>query len=204
MTTYLLFRHGNNDAVGKWFAGRSPGVHLNDEGRLQAESIAHRFASAPIRAIYSSPLERAMETAAPLAARINIPVETDERLIEAGVGDWTRRSFAELNDDANWVRFNKFRSSSAAPNGELAIDMQARMVRFLEDCRLRHPGETIALFSHADVIKAALLLYCGIPIDFTNRLQVYPGSVSVITIDEESAQVLRINDTGLPFDFRRE
>jgi probable phosphoglycerate mutase len=201
MTTYLLFRHGNNDAVGNWFAGRSPGVHLNEEGRRQAARIAERFGSSPIKAIYSSPLERAIETASPLAERLGVPVQTHDGLIEVGAGDWTRRRFDEMSGDEHWTRFNALRSSTRAPNGELALETQARMVDCMEEWRVKHPGETIALFSHADVIKAALLLYAGIPLDFINRFAVFPAAVSVITLDEANAQVLRINDTGLAFDF---
>lgn len=201
MTTYLLFRHGDNDAVGKWFAGRSPGVHLNEEGRQQAARIAERFGSCAIDAIYSSPLERAMETATPLAERLGVPVQTHDGLIEVAVGDWTRRTFDELAGDENWMRFNSLRSSTRAPNGELMLEIQARMVQCIEEWRVKHDNETIALFSHADVIKAALLLYAGIPLDFINRLEIYPGSVSVVTLHEASARVLRVNDTGLAFDF---
>jgi probable phosphoglycerate mutase len=201
MTTYLLFRHGNNDAVGNWFAGRTPGVHLNQEGREQAARIADRFGSSAIAAIYSSPLERAVETAMPLAQKLGLPVKTHDGLIEVGVGSWTGKTFNDLAGDPRWARFNTLRSSTRAPNGELMVEIQARMVDCMEQWRIAHPGQTIALFSHADVIKAALLLYAGMPIDFTNRLQVYPGSVSVLTIDDTSAQVLRLNDTGLAFDF---
>ena len=201
MTTYLLFRHGNNDAVGNWFAGRTPGVHLNQEGRAQAERIADRFASAPIKAIYSSPLERAMETATPLAARLGLPVQAHEGLIEVGCGDWTRRRFDEMAEDQRWVRFNTLRSATRPPNGELGLETQVRMVDCMDQLRTKHPGDTIALFSHADVIKGALLLYAGIPLDFINRIAIYPASVSVVTLDDANAQVLRINDTGQAFDF---
>jgi probable phosphomutase (TIGR03848 family) len=195
-TTFLLIRHGDNDYVGRAFAGRMPGVHLNGAGRAQAIALADRLQHAGLRAIYSSPLERATETVAPLAQRLGLGVTTRERLIEIGTGDWTGAVFAELDSDPMWGRFNRFRSSTQAPAGELMTEVQTRMTVEMEELRKRHPGESVALVSHADVIRFTIAHYAGIPIDLAHRLDIRPASVSIIVLDEYGATVVRLNDDG--------
>jgi len=74
MTLLLLIRHADNDERKIRLVGRMPGVHLNQQGREQAEQLARLLAKMPIQAVFSSPLERAMETAQPLAEALNLPV----------------------------------------------------------------------------------------------------------------------------------
>jgi probable phosphomutase (TIGR03848 family) len=195
-TTFLLIRHGDNDYVGRAFAGRMPGVHLNDAGRAQAVALADRLQHAGIRAIYSSPLDRATETVAPLADRLHLPVTVRERLIEIGTGDWTGAVFAELDSDPLWRRFNQFRSSTHAPGGELMTEVQTRMTLEMEELRRHHAGETIALVSHADVIRFTVAHYAGIPVDLAHRLDIRPASVSIVALDQQGATIVRLNDDG--------
>jgi probable phosphoglycerate mutase len=157
VTTFLLIRHGANDFIGHTLVGRRPGVHLNAEGRAQAESLVPRLAGMPIRALYSSPLERAQETAAPLAERLGLPVQTLNDIIEIDPGDWAGRTIDELRDDPVWDAYNAYRCGNRCPNGELVIELQARVVTALERLRHEHDGEVVALFSHADPIKAAVM-----------------------------------------------
>jgi probable phosphoglycerate mutase len=178
--------------------GRLAGINLNDAGRAQAEKLAERLREVPIAAIYSSPLERTVQTAQPLASRISKSVVTRERLIEIEIGEWSGLTFEQLDKDPLWRRFNKFRSSTRAPGGELMLDVQSRITDEMEDLRGRHEGQTVALFSHADVIKAAVAHYAGIPLDLFHRIQIDPASVSVIGLGFEEPRVLRLNDTGDP------
>jgi probable phosphoglycerate mutase len=89
MTTFLLIRHGANDLVGKVLAGRTPGVHLNDPGRRQAEGLALRLANAGVQGVFSSPRERCRETAEPLARRLGLKVQIAGELQEIDHGAWT-------------------------------------------------------------------------------------------------------------------
>ena len=104
MTTFLLVRHGETDAVGKTIVGRMPGVHLNATGRAHARRLAQRLSRLPIRAIYSSPLERALETAEPLARARNLRIQTCEAANELNFGEWTGKTFAELDSLPEWRR----------------------------------------------------------------------------------------------------
>jgi probable phosphoglycerate mutase len=194
MTTYLLIRHGTTAWVDKAVAGDTPGVHLCDEGRRQANGLADRLCQIPIAAIYSSPLERAVESAEPLAARLALTISTHPRLTEIGFGHWSGKQFSELEGDPLWARFNRFRSSTRPPGGELMTEVQARIVDEMEQLRVEHPDKIAALFSHGDVIRAAVAFYSGIPLDLMHRLEISPASVSVITLADWGPQVLGINN----------
>ena len=198
MTTFWLIRHAETDAIGNFLAGRLPGVHLNATGRRQAERLAVRLAPAPFSAIYSSPLERAAETAEPLARAKKLQVQPCEAANEIDFGDWTGKSFHALEPVPEWRRFNQLRSSAAIPGGELMLRVQTRMVGELECIRRRHPGRQVALFGHGDPIKAALAHYAGIPLDLFHRIEISPASVSVLALDEWGPRILRLNDTGEP------
>lgn len=192
-TTILLIRHGVNPKVGKGLTGWLPGVSLNDEGRRQAEQVGEYLAEADLAAIYSSPLERTLETAEPLARRKGMEIVRNPDFGEVRFGDWQGKSFPEIELDPRWERFNSFRSGPRAPNGESMLDTQARMVRGLFDLAARHSGETVAVFSHADAIKCAVMHFLGIPIDFHLRLEILPASITTIVLSENSALVRSIN-----------
>jgi probable phosphomutase (TIGR03848 family) len=197
MTTFLLIRHATNDWVGKSLAGDTRDVHLNAEGREQAVRLAERLRGVRIDRICSSPLERAMETAEPLASERRLEVHARTRLTEIGLGQWNGREIAGLEDDALWRRFNAFRSSTRPPGGELMTEVQSRLADEMEELRQSHADGAIALFSHADVIKCAVAFYAGIPIDLMHRLEIGPASVTVITLAESGARLLTVNDTGM-------
>jgi probable phosphoglycerate mutase len=196
LTTILLIRHGETDAVGKWLAGWSRGVGLNEAGRRQAERLAERLSAGPVDAIYSSPLERAWETAGFLARRLGIPVRECEELREVDFGEWTGRKLEDLEQDPLWLRFTEWRAVTRAPGGETMLESQARVVRGIERMGREHPGRTVAAFSHSDIIKAALAHFAAIPIDLCRRIEISPASVTVLALDGEFPRLLRVNDTG--------
>jgi probable phosphomutase (TIGR03848 family) len=196
MTTFLLIRHAMNPYVGRALAGHKPGVHLDEQGRAQAQELSHRLRDTRIDALYSSPLERALETAEPLAIARGLTVHHRPRLIEIGLGEWTGHEFAEIDDQPHWRRFNSFRSSTRIPGGELMTEVQTRIVDEMEELRRHHPDGAVALFSHADVIKCAVMFYAGAPIDFMHRFEISPASVSIIKLADWGAQLHTVNDTG--------
>jgi probable phosphoglycerate mutase len=195
MTTFLLIRHGDNDYLVHTLVGWMPGIHLNARGRGQAEWLAERLLPTGVRAIYSSPLERAVETAEPLARRLGIETRILEELGEVRLGEWTGRSFEELRSDPRWRRFNSFRTGGRIPGGETMLEIQQRMAAALELMRNEHPDGTVAVVSHGDPIRAILCHYLGVPLDLIHRLEAAPASVSVVKLGDEWAQVLRINVT---------
>src|SRR5256885_1002765 len=194
MTTFYLIRHASNDYLtDKKIAGWLPAVHLNEKGRKEAERIASKLAAEPIRAIYSSPLERATQTAEPLARKLDLKVQLTEGLGEIKFGDWTDQSFKQLDQDPRWARWNSFRSGTQAPKGDLMIEAQSRIVREMLLLRDKHPNEAIALVSHGDIIKAAIAYFAGIPLDLFLRIDIAPASLSIIAVDEDGPRILRVN-----------
>lgn len=193
MTTFYLIRHGSNDMLPRGLAGRLPGIHLNEQGRTEAERVAERLKDKPIRHIFCSPLERARETAEPLARALNLPVQISEAILEVDFGEWQGADLVTLRADERWARWIKFRSGLPLPRGELMINIQARVVSEMVRLRDQFPGEHLALVSHGDPIRAALCHWLGMPLDYMVRFEVAPGSVSVVALDDEQPRVLGVN-----------
>src|SRR3954451_11760821 len=160
MTRLYFIRRGENDfALRGAIAGRQAGVHLNATGRAQAERLADGLNEEGIGRIFSSPVERCRKTAEPLARRTGIKIDPADELLEIEFGDWTGQTFAELDKCETWHRYNHFRSGTRTPGGELMLETQARVVGFVQDLCEQAPESRIALFTHGDVIRSALLYH---------------------------------------------
>ena len=197
MTTVLLVRHGQTPSTGKILPGRTKGLHLADAGRDQAERAASRIAElSRVDAIYASPLERARETAAPVAAATGVPVKVDKGLIECDFGEWTGASLRRLMRKREWVTVQRSPSTFRFPGGESFTEMQHRIVTTLERLRDAHPGGTIVCVSHADPIKAALAHALGSHLDQFQRLVIGTCSISAVAWSTYGPVVLAVNSTG--------
>lgn len=196
MTRFLLIRHATTDANGVRLAGRMAGVHLNRLGRRQAQRLAERLARENIAAIYSSPLERAMETAEPMGRLLGREVVLRENLIEIEFGEWTNRTFEELASQTGFARFNDFRSCAPIPGGEFMLPAQTRMIGELAELRSRHPDEAVVVVGHGDMIRSAIAYYAGISLDMFQRIEISPASISVVDIDQAAVRIVSLNDTG--------
>ena len=195
MSLFYLIRHGVISTIGHSIAGRAPGVHLTEEGRRQAGRLADRLGRESIARIYSSPLQRARETAEPIARRLGLQTAIAEEIAELDFGQWTGRTMDELEHSPQWKLYNTFRSGTQMPGGEWMIQVQSRAVLFLQQLRDQFPDEQIAVVSHGDVIRAVLLYYLGVPLDFILRLEISPGSVSVLRLEQYGPQILMVNAT---------
>jgi probable phosphoglycerate mutase len=194
MTTVLLVRHAMCDPVGKYIAGRAPGVSLNEEGRRQAERLGIALSERlNIAAVYSSPLERAWETARVIADRLDLEVQLSAAFEEIDFGEWTEKAFEELDRDPDWRLFNAYRSVTRVPGGELMLEVQARAVAELARIRARHMGATVVVVTHGDIVRAIIAYHAGIPLDLFQRLQIDPASVSTLELADDSARILQLN-----------
>lgn len=198
-TTLILLRHATTPATGKRLGGWTPGVHLDPAGVAQAQAAARRLAALPVRAIYSSPLERTRETAAHVARVHGLRVRTDRGIGEVDYGDWTDHSLAQLRRRALWSVIQATPSRVTFPGGESIRAAQARAVEATERIALAHPGETVVAVSHADIIKAVVAHHIGQPLDHFQRLVISPASSTIILLPEGAAPVLlNLNDTSDP------
>lgn len=199
MTLIYLIRHGENEYVGKGkLAGWLPGVHLNDKGVAQAKALVDHFAKIPLQAIYSSPLERTVETASPLADAKGLEIVEREGLGEIRYGSWEGRSLKALRKRNLWPIIQSTPSLARFPDGESFVEAQDRVVSEIEFLRSRHKGKkgSFACVSHADVIKLILAHYIGLHIDLFQRLSVSPASISALHIDP-GIHLLTLNDTSV-------
>lgn len=203
MPLLLLIRHGENDLSKRGIlAGRLPRVHLNERGREQAQGLAQSLARAPIKAIYSSPLERALETAEPIAKACRLTIQRAPGLIETNVGRWQGRSVRRLALTRHWRVVQQAPSRAVHPGGESIVQVQTRVVTALDAiCAQHKPRDLIACVFHADPIKLAIAHYIGLPLDRFQRLACDAGSVSLLAIGERSAQLIWSNRQA-PFDLR--
>jgi probable phosphoglycerate mutase len=193
-TTLMLLRHAAHDAVNRQLCGRAPGICLSEPGRQQARRLAERLAQEPLRAIHSSPLERARETAGIIAQRIGLLPVIDDDLTEIDFGDWAGRSFVELRDDPLWARWNMARGATRAPSGETMREVQRRAIAALGRICDVHPGGRVAVVSHGDVIKAALMHWLAMPLDAYARFEILPASISTVVLWPGGGKVQAMNE----------
>jgi broad specificity phosphatase PhoE len=195
MTTFLLIRHGENDFLKKnKMPGRLPGIHLNERGCEQAEELARALNQLPIKAVYSSPLERAIETANPLARSLGLEIQICPELTDIDVGDWEGRSWKMLGRTRIWKAIQITPSKFQFPGGESFAQAQERIVQTLDVIIEAHPtDELIAIFFHSDPIKLAVAHYLGLSLDSFQRLAAFTGSVTLLKLDGASIKLLGLN-----------
>jgi probable phosphoglycerate mutase len=194
MATFFLVRHAAHDLVGKSLVGRAGGVGLSSEGREQAERLAERLAGERLSSVQSSPRERALQTAEPVAVRSALPVETIAALDEIHMGEWTGKTFAELDADPRWHAWNDARDCACCPQGESMQGVRQRIVEHLDGIVARGDSR-VAIVSHADVIKAAVLHYLGLSLNAVHRLEIAPASISVLVLGAWGSKLLKLNET---------
>lgn len=197
MTYLFLIRHGENEWVetGK-LAGRTPGVHLNENGHQQSAALAERLAGQPISAIYSSPLVRCVETAQPLAEKLGLVVLEEPGLLEVDYGEWRGGELKELSKKPEWQLVQVYPSGFRFPGGETLREVQSRVVGTLERIRQEHEGQAVALFAHGDILRTTLAWYLGAPLDLFQRIVISTASVSVIGFHHFGPRILLVNETG--------
>jgi probable phosphomutase (TIGR03848 family) len=197
MTRLLLIRHGANDAQEKdVLIGWTPGVHLNRVGRAQAQALAQRLASIEMAAVYASPLERTLATAEAVAAPHGLPVVAREGLGEVRIGRWTGQPLEKLRKRRLWRKVQFVPSAMRFPGGESFREVQARAVAELERICTEHPKQTVAIVSHADVIKAVVAYTIGLHLDLFQRLVIAPASLTVLELGDLVPRLLCLNDIG--------
>ncbi len=180
-TLFVLVRHGQTPTTGKVLPGRAPGLHLADTGRTQAQAAADRIAAlGRVDAVYSSPLERARETAAPIGTVRGLKVHVDRGLQECDFGDWTGTELKKLMKLPEWNTVQRAPSTFRFPGGESFTEMQSRMVTTLDRLRATHDGGVVVCVSHADTIKAAVAHAMGTHIDLFQRIVISPCSITAI------------------------
>jgi probable phosphomutase (TIGR03848 family) len=203
MAILLLIRHGENDYVGRRLVGRTPGVHLNEAGRKHAQELAEALCHAPIKGLYSSPLERAVETAEPLAQALNLPVNLRPGLMEIDFGDWVGKTIGQMRRMKLWKVVQETPSQMRFPGGESFPEAQQRITNDLDEILSAYEDhDLVACFSHSDSIKLAIAHYLGLPLDNFQRLSVGTCSISILSIPKEGHPMVISLNQALKLDFQ--
>ena len=199
VTVVLLVRHGATPTTGRILPGQAAGLHLSEKGLAQAESASERIASltkAPA-AVYASPLERARETAAPIARALGLRVRSAPGLLELDVGDWTEKPLSRLYKSPQWPTVQRWPGGFRFPGGESFSEMAVRAMDSVLGLVGEHPGQTIVAVSHADPIKAIVAAAAGVPLDLMQRLVISPCSISALAFTGSGPVVMCVNSTGM-------
>ena len=203
MGRVLLVRHAPTPETGKKLTGRLPGVSLDGAGVEIARRTAERLASVKLAAVYSSPIERTWETALEIARPRGLDPIREDGVVEVDYGDWSGRTLKSLYPLKAWKTVQSTPSRMTFPHGENLADAQRRAVAAVDRLARAHQKHTIAVVTHADIIKAVAAHYLGTPLDLFQRIGVSPASVTVIDIPKEgSPVVVAVNTNGDPTTWR--
>ena len=195
MTVTVFFvRHGAHADLGHRLTGRGNGVGLTEAGREQLKRAGQHVSRSRPNLIYVSPIQRARESAAIIGQMLGLVPQMAEALIEIDFGAWTGLEFSELQGNAAWDGWNRARSQHRPPGGESMLEAQARIAAWLSYVIAQHPDQGIVAVSHSDMIKAALAHALGLSLDHHDRLDIDPGSVSVLVAGDWGMKVQSMNE----------
>ena len=193
--TILLVRHAAHVELDRRLSGRREGVALSEAGRAQAAALGSRLATRGIDRIECSPLERTRDTAAAIATACGLPLPSPvAALVEINFGEWSGREIDGFGDDPAWRAWNERRATARVPSGESMAEAQARIVAHL---RTATAGETVAMVTHADMIRAAVAHVLRLSLDNLLLFDIAPASVTGIAIGDWGARLLFLNETGV-------
>jgi len=195
MSVLYLIRHGENDYLKDGvLIGKMLGVHLNQRGKLQAMAVADELQNHYIEKVYSSPLERCIETAQPLANALNKNIIIDSDLADTDVGEWAGQKISLLRKLPGWKMLQEHPSTFRFPGGDSIVDVQTRMVKVIQNIHLHHKNnQQVAIFFHADPIKIVISHFLGLSIDRFQRIRVDTGSISIMEFHKKDAFIVAIN-----------
>lgn len=192
----FLVRHALTPITGIKLTGRLPGFDLSDKGREQAAATGTRLAEVPLTAIYSSPLERCIQTAQAIAGHHKVAVQPLEALSEVDYGSWQGKTMKSLYQTKGWKGLKARPADFRFPSGETIREAQTRGICALENLRLKHKDKPVVVCSHADMIRLAVAGYLGLGIDLYDRITIAPASITTIHLSEGTPRLLNLGDAG--------
>ena len=197
-TRLFALRHGQTE----WNAGqRIQGqldVPLNAAGRWQAERLAQALADEPLHALYSSDLQRALQTAQALTAAAGHRVQTDAGLRERGFGRFEGHTWAEI--EQRWpeeaLRWRRREPDFEPGGGESLAGFYERSVAAVQRLLARHPGQTIAIVAHGGVLDCLYRAAFGLSLQAPRTWQLGNAAINRLLWTPERLTVVGWNDTG--------
>lgn len=196
----FLVRHGETESNRKSLALGQADVPLNELGRHQAECLSKALAGERFVAIYSSPLQRALDTAKAIARPHGLEVSVEPGLIEMDIGEAEGLTFADLRAKFPALMQNWGGPDGPAflmPGGERLVDVQSRAVKTLDCLTERHPAadEAVCAVSHNFLILCILTSVLGIPLAEFRRLRQAVAGISIVEARPGRMRLVSMNDT---------
>jgi broad specificity phosphatase PhoE len=184
MLALVLIRHGETDwnREGR-VMGWSP-VPLNSAGRMQIEQLAARLKGIRMEALYSSPVQRTVESAAILGAALNLSPVRDDRWIETKITGWEGKLWSELEGHPIRERYYAAPTETRLPDGEMFAEVRERVVAATDALIAQHREGMIAIVSHADPIRAVIGHYLGLEMSASHNFRIDHGTLSILEIDK--------------------
>ena len=197
MATIYLLRHAESSANSAGIlAGRLPSISLSKAGKVQSRAIVEALNNLQVTHIYSSPIQRCLETIEPFAKSSKRKVTKAPNFIEMDYGDWSGRKLSALRGEKLWKSIQKRPSTVRFPNGESFQEMQARIKKGLNELAKKHKKGRVLVVSHGDPIKVIIASALGMNLDDFQKLVVDPASLTII--DWPSGTLLGSNIPLLP------
>lgn len=191
----ILVRHARTpwNREGRFQGGQD--IALSEEGRMQAEAVGRALADHPLQAVYSSPLRRALETAAPIAAPHRLAVQAHPAFAEMAFGRWEGLTASEIQalDLEDYRRWLEEPHRALVPGGERLDEVRERVLAGLGDLRARHAGQTVALVGHGVSSRVLVLEALGLGIDRLWSITLSPTGVSELEFRDDWTAVHRMN-----------
>ena len=192
MTDFLLIRHTTTDDVDDRLAGRID-TPLNEIGLAKAKQLGEVLCRSEISAIYTSPMQRTMQTAEALGNACGLPVQSDEAFIQVNYGDWESVPYEELRENPSWRSFISS-PGGQVPGGEHIDEVIRRVTHRLESLTAaRGEDDVVVIVTHGSIIRFTLAHYLGLSIGNSNRLKVLPGSVNGLRLGGRVPIVFKLN-----------
>ncbi|CAN5895159.1 histidine phosphatase family protein [soil metagenome] len=192
----FLVRHALTPVTGKVLIGRLPGYPLSEKGREQAADTGRRLAGAPLKAIYSSPMERCVETAVAVAGHHKLKVLTVDDLAEIDYGSWQGRTLKSLYGAKGWKQLRARPADFRFPGGETIREAHTRGMVAVEALRQKHKDRAIVVCSHCDMIKLIVAGCLGLGIDLYDRINIAPASITTLNLSDGTPRLINVSDTG--------
>lgn len=194
----FLVRHGETDYNRQGLALGRADVPLNEQGRRQALLLAQALAGEPVRAVYSSPLRRCLDTAQEIGRRHGLPVEPLPAVIEMDIGEAEGLTYAQVRERfpdllQRWLGPDP--TAATMPGGEGLVAVQERAWQAIQALAQRHLQDTVVVVTHNFVILSILTRALGMPLSSFRRLRHEVGAISLLEIEGEVMTLVRLNDT---------
>ena len=190
----VLVRHATCAQLDRVLLGRTIDEPLDLRGEGQARALARRLIAFPELAIHSSPRRRARHTAGIIAAQRESVVTIAPLMDEVDFGSWSGRTLAALADDAQWQRWNQYRAVTRTPAGDSIRDVQARAMAYFRKLQQTEDARTVAIVTHAEVIRSVVLLAMQASAEDYRRVQISPASMTLLSIQGTQLRLDRLNE----------